>query len=480
MKAASREVAASDRENAATGHGATARMPGRPTGVAFADHGSSGLTVGTADDPAEREADMMADQALAGLPLLRPVRAPSTVRRMCADCEEEEDKKIRRKSGGAPDAIGGRSAPSAVTSLLARPGQSLDPATRSYFEARFDRGFRDVTIHDGPSADAAAHSIGAKAFTAGSQIAFARGEFAPHTDSGRRLLAHELAHVAQQSRTIRRKPDKPPDKPSGPAPLMPKSSSIADVKAVYAKLGRTDIKQYFIVDGSTLSVYDPGGTKPKATFSLTRPGLVDIKGYYLGSPFYEVGWGWLAETDKGQVVLEGLSPEGQKEIKKSTTAGQMLQLIDVELAVYDWIKDRDLKRFWEENEHGLTAMAVINTPLKKLKGSAKEGPVLTFQLPAWFKELRGKVEKNIADDKASNKDDPNLPDKTFFYGSDKVQAQKGADAWTIEVEKGKREAYLTIFKKNWVDAPDKDAYARQITGELYKKVKLIVDDERLK
>ena len=56
----------------------------------------------------------------------------------------------------------------------------------------------------------------------------------------------------------------------------------------------------------------------------------------------------------------------------------------------------------------------------------------------------------------------------LLYGSEKVQAQKGTDAWTIEVEKGKREAYLTVTKKAWYEATDKDAYAA--TEHLYQKV----------
>ena len=481
MKAAARAAEVADRGNTGAGNAATARLPGRPTGVGFADAGASGLTIGRADDPAEREADTMAEQALTGVPLLRPGRAPPTVRRVCAQCEDEESKKVRRKANGGGDAFGGRPAPSSVSSLLARPGQSLDPTVRSYFETRFDRGFGDVTVHHGPAADTAAKSIGARAFTAGSHIAFASGQYAPQTDTGKRLLAHELAHVAQQSPKIRRAPDKP----AKPTPLIPKSSSIADVMAVFARLGKADIKHYFIVDGNNLTVLDKDGKNP-TIYELSRPGMVDIKGYYIGSPFYQVGWGRLAETDKGEVVLEGFTEAQQKEIKKSTLSGQALRMINEELYVIDWIKetkegDTDkIKKFWEETQHGLIAMAVINTPLKKLKSSDNEGPVLSFELPAWFKELKAKVDKNIAEDRAANKNDPNLPDKTFYYGSDKVQAQKGPDAWTIEVEKGKREAYLTIFKKNWDEAPEKDAYARQVTGELYKKVKLILDDEQMK
>ena len=57
---------------------------------------------------------------------------------------------------------------------------------------------RDVRLHTGPDAGRAAQAVNARAFTVGSDIVFGEREFAPETDSGRRLLAHELAHVAQQ------------------------------------------------------------------------------------------------------------------------------------------------------------------------------------------------------------------------------------------------------------------------------------------
>jgi hypothetical protein len=77
-------------------------------------------------------------------------------------------------------------------------GQPLDPALRAFFEPRFGFDFGRVRIHADGDAAATAAAIRARAFTAGADIAFARGAFAPGTEEGRKLLAHELAHVAQQ------------------------------------------------------------------------------------------------------------------------------------------------------------------------------------------------------------------------------------------------------------------------------------------
>jgi hypothetical protein len=66
-------------------------------------------------------------------------------------------------------------------------------------EARLGHDFGDVRVHSERPAAAAAERLNARAFTVGSHVVFGGGEFAPSTPDGRRLLAHELAHVVQQS-----------------------------------------------------------------------------------------------------------------------------------------------------------------------------------------------------------------------------------------------------------------------------------------
>ena len=68
-------------------------------------------------------------------------------------------------------------------------------------ESRFARDFSGVRIHDDPNAASSADAVDARAFTVGNDIAFARGEYAPHSPEGRKLLAHELTHAVQQANT---------------------------------------------------------------------------------------------------------------------------------------------------------------------------------------------------------------------------------------------------------------------------------------
>lgn len=67
-------------------------------------------------------------------------------------------------------------------------------------ESRLGHDLAAVRVHHGPSANRAARALGARAFTVGSDIVFAGGQYTPATHSGRQTLAHELSHVIQQGR----------------------------------------------------------------------------------------------------------------------------------------------------------------------------------------------------------------------------------------------------------------------------------------
>ncbi|OGB24079.1 MAG: hypothetical protein A3I66_11435 [Burkholderiales bacterium RIFCSPLOWO2_02_FULL_57_36] len=93
-----------------------------------------------------------------------------------------------------------RGTPTAGTLLAPPRSMPLPPAERVFFESMLKHDFSRVRVHTGEGAAAAASALQAKAFTEGSDIAFAAGRYRPDTPHGRQLLAHELVHVAQQSR----------------------------------------------------------------------------------------------------------------------------------------------------------------------------------------------------------------------------------------------------------------------------------------
>jgi len=77
-------------------------------------------------------------------------------------------------------------------------GAPLSAAARSFFEPRFARDLGHVRIHHDSPAGVLAKEIHASAFASGSHIFFAPGQYQPASATGRRLLAHEIAHAVQQ------------------------------------------------------------------------------------------------------------------------------------------------------------------------------------------------------------------------------------------------------------------------------------------
>jgi hypothetical protein len=92
-------------------------------------------------------------------------------------------------------------APAIVHEALRSPGQPLDRATRAFFESRFNHDFGSVRVHADRTAAESARAVRAHAFTVGSDLVFGAGMYAPESPRGRKLIAHELAHVLQQGAT---------------------------------------------------------------------------------------------------------------------------------------------------------------------------------------------------------------------------------------------------------------------------------------
>lgn len=97
------------------------------------------------------------------------------------------------------------SAPESVHSVIGSTGGGLDASTRTFMESRFGQDFSGVRVHTDARAQASARAVGALAYTVGRDIAFGAGQYAPHTGDGRRLIAHELAHVVQQGGGLQRR-----------------------------------------------------------------------------------------------------------------------------------------------------------------------------------------------------------------------------------------------------------------------------------
>jgi len=111
--------------------------------------------------------------------------------------DEEEDLILQTK--GVPDKTPAIS-PALENQIhsLRGGGQPLSPSVRAFFEPRFGYDFSQVRVHTNPNALNTARTLNAQAYTVGRDVVFGNGEYAPETTKGRKLLAHELAHVLQQ------------------------------------------------------------------------------------------------------------------------------------------------------------------------------------------------------------------------------------------------------------------------------------------
>src|SRR4051812_31622405 len=167
------------------------------------------LTIGAVDDPLEQEADAAADRVMRMADPQVSLSPAPTLSRKCAGCEEEKEEHPLQREAAAGGGMSGEAAPPIVDAVLGSAGRPLDPVTHHFMASRFGADFSHVRIHTDSRAAESAQAVGALAYTVGGDIVFGAGTYAPGAESGRRLIAHELAHTVQQgARTaLRRTPN---------------------------------------------------------------------------------------------------------------------------------------------------------------------------------------------------------------------------------------------------------------------------------
>jgi Domain of unknown function (DUF4157) len=166
-----------------------ARQPVRPAPIVQAS-----LVVGPAGDRHEQEADRVARQ-LAGPASQRPAAGSAAP-------ESLGHTPVMRPVGGAHDGAVDPQVEQAVRGARGG-GQPLPGRVRAPMERALGADFRGVRLHTDAQADQFSRMLGARAFTTGREIFFRHGEYHPDGMPGQRLLAHELAHVVQQTATVR-------------------------------------------------------------------------------------------------------------------------------------------------------------------------------------------------------------------------------------------------------------------------------------
>jgi hypothetical protein len=143
------------------------------------------LSIGRPDDIYERDADRVADQVMAAPAYTAVTATPPRIQRFFG------------QSSGQTDTV-----PASVNHAITSPGMPLEPTLRRDMEQRFSHDFSSVRVHSDSAAEQSAEDVNANAYTVGHNVVFGAGKFSPGEDAGRRLMAHELTHVIQQTGSL--------------------------------------------------------------------------------------------------------------------------------------------------------------------------------------------------------------------------------------------------------------------------------------
>ncbi|MDQ2751979.1 MAG: DUF4157 domain-containing protein [Bacteroidota bacterium] len=163
------------------------------------------LTINQSNDVYEREADAMADKVTQQKQTSFFKPAFSFIQKKDADCGKEDS--LQCKENSSNNAMAPASTHHYLHSISG--GTSLRQNEKNLFESRMNFDFSNVKIHTNEAANHSAKSLQAKAYTHENNIVFAQNQYQPNTNEGKKLIAHELTHVMQQSppNSIQKKDD---------------------------------------------------------------------------------------------------------------------------------------------------------------------------------------------------------------------------------------------------------------------------------
>lgn len=152
------------------------------------------------EPPIERHAEIMSDPRF-----FHPANAPTSSRIVNRLHQTYGNGHVQRVvdlvQAAQDEGLSGEEVSDDIEQTIARrrgAGKQLERGTRSHMESLLGHDFGDVSIHTDSAADSLARALQAKAFTVGSDVFFQEGAYQPTSESGRKLLGHELTHVVQQ------------------------------------------------------------------------------------------------------------------------------------------------------------------------------------------------------------------------------------------------------------------------------------------
>ncbi|MGH9963102.1 MAG: DUF4157 domain-containing protein, partial [Pyrinomonadaceae bacterium] len=193
----------------------------------------------------------------------------------CEECQQKSQS-LQRKNQDVETSNKADSIPPIVQDVLNSPGKPLDQATRGFMEPRFGHDFSQVRVHTDPLASESARAVSAQAYTVGEDLVFAPGQYAPETESGNALLAHELTHVVQQS--------------AHGAGSMQNAKAISDPTDAAEEEANSAVNQ--VLSGDAVQVHQSPNAALHALSDLETGGIV--AGSVAGAVGIGLGIAWLA------------------------------------------------------------------------------------------------------------------------------------------------------------------------------------------
>lgn len=166
------------------------------------------LAINRPGDKYEQEADWAAEQV---------IRMPEPQAIQDTEVSEETQVSAINLRCHATNQAEPATVPPIVHEVLRSPGRPMDPGMRSFMGPRFGHDFSRVRVHTDSKAAESARAVNAQAYTVGRDVLFGAGQYAPGTQTGKSLLAHELTHVVQQS--------------AGASPMLQRAITEGSIKA---------------------------------------------------------------------------------------------------------------------------------------------------------------------------------------------------------------------------------------------------------
>jgi hypothetical protein len=294
-------------------------------------------------------------------------------------------KTSRRKGPDvAPTATLGRAQPlpgAAPATADLGQGQQLSADQRAVFESRLGHDFSGVRVHADGAAAAAASAMGANAYSIGEDIVFAGGRYRPGTASGDRLIAHELAHVAQQQR----------GGSAGPAQAEPRARAAADAMSAGTRISPAEIggaqQGVYCDDDEEKKKQEEGGQSPP-----TSSGSSAVPPVFSPPTLPLLDWGKIQEpyTRRGMRLtmrdVDSILLERQRSSQVLTALG-IGEGFKLGPFTKNWILEKGLSKQLEDQQarENPTAIDQANKDWKLSHPGGLETPMITIFDIDWLR-----------------------------------------------------------------------------------------------